>query len=381
MRILMTIADRPECLPNSYLRELQSAGVDVHGLQLSSTPGTPIWRLTHRIAMRIAPERAFDHANRQLLEAIQALRPAVVWVFKGMEIYPATLQTLRRAGIFLVNYNADHPFMHFAPGTGNANVIRSFPLYDMHFTYSRRIAAEIQARSPGARVAVLPFAHAVDDAVYAQICDEDEINRACFVGNPDKHRRESVRALVRAGVPVDVYGHDWEEHLAGESLLRLHPASVGADYCRTLRRYRVQLNFLRPHNIDSHNMRTFEVPAVGGIMLAQDTIEHREFFEPSREAFFFGSEAEMISKAKDILSLSPADAAEIRRAARLRSVGGGYSYPTRAAEALKQISSDFEAAFATKRGSTSVESCLSETTGQRRHAGSPHSGTQSVGQC
>ena len=43
---------------------------------------------------------------------------------------------------------------------------------------------------------------------------------------------------------------------------------------------------MRIHNPDSHNMRSFEVPGVGGIMVAPDTKEHRIFFEVGKEIFY-----------------------------------------------------------------------------------------------
>ena len=52
-----------------------------------------------------------------------------------------------------------------------------------------------------------------------------------------------------------------------------------SDFWKVLRKYRVQLNLMRPHNLDSHNMRSIEVPAVGGIGLFPDTPDHERFFE------------------------------------------------------------------------------------------------------
>ncbi|WP_457825271.1 glycosyltransferase family protein, partial [Staphylococcus aureus] len=67
--------------------------------------------------------------------------------------------------------------------------------------------------------------------------------------------------FVEAGLPIDVYGLNWDRHLAPSPLLRLNGFVSGDDLLRTLRRYRVQLNVFRPHNGGSHNMRSFEVPA------------------------------------------------------------------------------------------------------------------------
>ena len=144
----------------------------------------------------------------------------------------------------------------------------------------------------------LDFHPDVDDALFERIKSETEIDRACFLGNPDRHRRERIVQLVDAGIPIDVFGEDWGAVLKETPLLRLKGLALGEEMYRALRRYRVQLNFFRPHNVGSHNMRSFEVPAAGGIMLAQDSDEHREFFEPGQEAFYFSTPEEMIEWLK-----------------------------------------------------------------------------------
>jgi spore maturation protein CgeB len=84
-------------------------------------------------------------------------------------------------------------------------------------------------------------------------------------------------------------------------------------------------------------MRTFEVPACGGIMVAEDSVEHRSFFENGREAFFFLSSEEMIQLARHLLKMAKAEADRIRSAARSRSVLSRYSYRDRARAAFTRI--------------------------------------------
>jgi spore maturation protein CgeB len=138
-------------------------------------------------------------------------------------------------------------------------------------------------------------------------------------------------------IGFDVFGHDWDKVGPELTGALIHQAVYGAEMYRILRRYRVQLNFLRPHNLHSHNMRTFETPASGAIMLAEDTIEHRAFFRPGLEAFYFASDNELVSQAHHLLSLSPEEAGVIRRRARARSVEQPYTYRDRVQLALGLI--------------------------------------------
>jgi spore maturation protein CgeB len=76
-------------------------------------------------------------------------------------------------------------------------------------------------------------------------------------------------------------------------------------------------------------MRSFEVPAVGGCMLAEDTDEHRAFFGPSGHAIiYFKTMAEMVERARALLS-DPVERARLAIAAHRLIAAGGYTYADR----------------------------------------------------
>ncbi|MEP6725613.1 MAG: glycosyltransferase, partial [Bacteroidota bacterium] len=102
-------------------------------------------------------------------------------------------------------------------------------------------------------------------------------------------------------------------------------------------RYRVQLNLMRIHNPTSHNMRSFEIPAVGGIGLFPDTIDHRAYFSIGEELFLYKNENECVQTAEKLLVLSRIAADEIRKRARQRSYDAGYSYAARSADVLDML--------------------------------------------
>jgi spore maturation protein CgeB len=97
-----------------------------------------------------------------------------------------------------------------------------------------------------------------------------------------------------------------------------------------MRRYRVQLNVFRIHNIGSHNMRTFEMPAVGGIALAPYSEEQTTFFEDGKECFYYHDQEQMADIAARLLAMPDDETDCIRKNARARSVHSGYTYRHRA---------------------------------------------------
>ena len=337
MKILMIGSDQVWSLERIYYKYFVEAGVDVIVYPVQNYFYTWYNRsVLNKIIYRLGLSGILKEINRALCSKVEEADPEAVLVFKGMEVLPATLKWMKSRNIFLANYNPDNPFIFSGAGSGNENVTRSIPLYDLHFTYNLEIQRQLDAL--GCRTALLPFGYDIADSLYEACGQQEEIVKACFLGNPDQDRAMFIEGLAQAGVEIDVYGHSWEKFVKHPGIT-VFPPVYGDDFWKVLRRYRVQLNLMRKHNEDSHNMRSFEIPGVGGIMLAPDTREHRLFFEDGKEVFLFTGAADCADQVRRLLNLSPESAKEIRMAARARSLKGGYSYKDRAGSALDQIRS------------------------------------------
>jgi len=336
MHLLIIGSDAVSSIERYYAKYLRELGVNVNLF--------PIQRhfyayyhesLLNRALFRLQLSPIYARLNRQVMDTIDVHPPDVVWVFKGMEVFPETLAAIRARGIPLVNYNPDNPFLFSGRGSGNANITRSIGLYDLHFTYNLSIEKRLRAEFR-ARTAWLPFGFEVSADDYAACIVEPEVIKACFIGNPDRQRMATLAELSQRGVDLVVHGHGWDKFVGG-TRIAVGPPAYGMDQLKNLRGYRVQLNLLRPHNMDSHNMRTFEIPGIGGIMVAADTREHRQFFEAGSEAFFFKDAAAAVELIQVLLALPRAEADQIRQRARRRSVDSRYSYRDRAEAAWREL--------------------------------------------
>ncbi|MEM9354940.1 MAG: glycosyltransferase [Pseudomonadota bacterium] len=339
MRILMNNSHASYTLGPVYQRSLKRLGHEVHDYWPAIERQLLPSRLAERAMDRVLPNIKMALVRRDLLAAAEALKPDVVWIMKGADIDPATIEALKSLGPRVVNFNADHPFEFYTRGTGNARVAAGVPHYDAYLTYSRRIEAEIRARHPGLQTGVLPFGHEVDEAFYAEILrrTQEECLRVVFAGNPDPQRVAELGFLVAEGFDVDVYGKPWQSIAGTMPRLNYCGDVTGHETYAVFRRYRVALNFFRPHNIGSHNLRSFEIPAVGGILLAPDSEEHREFFTAGKEAFYYTDRDSMVAELRRVLALPEADARKVREAARWRSVNAGYHFDDRAREAAQLL--------------------------------------------
>ncbi len=336
MRLLIIGSDKIFAIENFYVQFLRELDIDVHHF-----PAQSIFydyynkSIINKLFFKAGLSDLFKNINRSFVNVINSFKPDVILVFKGMEILPNSLELAKKKGIKLINYNPDNPFIFTGTGSGNKNIINSFGIYDLHLTYNMEVKNRIE-KEYEIPTKILPFGFNVNKNLYIKCANQSEIIKACFLGNPDKERAAFIMALANEGILMDVYGNNWNKWINHPNLV-VFPPVLGEELWKTLRRYRVQLNLMRIHNSNSHNMRSFEVPGVGGIMVAPHTIEHELYFENRKEIFLFNSIIDCTKAIRKLLDLSPTEANKIRHNARSRSITSGYSYKDRAKQLLTEL--------------------------------------------
>src|ERR1035437_679097 len=174
----------------------------------------------NKIIFQLGYKKIYSKINSGLKEKINHYHPNILFVFKGMEILPATLQWIKEKGVTIVNYNPDNPFIFSGKGSGNSNITRSISSYDIHFTYNietkKRIDDEYKIPTYW-----LPFGFDIPLPVYGAASALSEILKVCLVGNPDKKRAAFLLDLAKAGIKIDVYGSHWDRFIK-HSNITLH---------------------------------------------------------------------------------------------------------------------------------------------------------------
>lgn len=330
-RLLLVGSQNAGAIENFFRSALSDLGCDVALFDPSQHVADGFFA---RVRRRLYDRTLYTRVNECLLEECRMTRPDVVWVFKGIEIMPETILGLKRMGVLVANYNPDHPYIRTSVTHGGGNVAECVPLYDVYFSYHRELVRSLEQTGVW-----LPFGFHLPELLFRSIERDEEIPRACFVGTVDAERAKTLAWLGRGGVAVDVFGplNRFAKRLVGVPNIRLSETVFDRDFWRVMRAYRVQLNFFREHNRGSHNQRTFEVPAAGGILLTPDSVEQREFFAAGSEIHFYGTNDEMRDQILRLLSVSTSTAAGMRLAARKRSLASGYSYADRAGVAYAAI--------------------------------------------
>lgn len=247
----------------------------------------------------------------------------------------AVVRRIRQSGVCVVNFLTDDPWNPAHKGSWFLDSLRE---YDCVFSPRRANVQDLL--DLGCRhVSYLPFAYAPDIHFPepAQDADEERQLRAdvVFIGGGDADRLPMFRALAQAGLQLALYGGYWKSDpvtaryargFAGASLVRkaIHTGSLSV--C-----------LVRRANRDGHAMRSYEVPAMEGCPLVEDSPEHRELFGPEGESvLYFESENDLIAKARWLVE-NQEERNRLRGAARARIVQGANRYADRLTELMNCV--------------------------------------------
>jgi spore maturation protein CgeB len=144
-------------------------------------------------------------------------------------------------------------------------------------------------------VRYLPFAY--DDGLFNTSPSGAPSYEVLFVGGADRDRVAFMTEFMREGLRPALVGGYWGSF----SETRAYNLGIkGVDTIRQLTvAAAVNLCLVRRANRDGHVMRSFEIPAIGGFMLAEETPEHREIFgAEGRCALYFKTPGEAAAKAR-----------------------------------------------------------------------------------
>lgn len=142
-----------------------------------------------------------------------------------------------------------------------------------------------------------------------------------FAGGAEPKRVEYVAPLVAGPWTMELAGDRWDKyeqtkanyigHLDAEQL-REHTTGARVNVC-----------LVRRTNRDGHVMRSFEIPACGGCMVAEDTEEHRAIFRSDEKAaLYFSSPDELRSCVRRLLKDEPLQRMLAAAAHRIVTAGG-----------------------------------------------------------
>lgn len=281
-----------------------------------------------RILLRIGCNSVLNQYNKSILDYVNKEFFDVIFVFKGFGILEKTVFELKKNCRLIVNFNPDHPFIRYKLSHGGSYIIDSLKHFDIYITYDKNAVQEIN-KNYSCKAFFMPFGYDIEKFEYDQIKSNEleEINEVCFVGDGDFKRFLILSYLAFNGIKINVYGNNWKKWYSWINSNIKFNNSVDRDgLYKIFKLYRVQLNLLRKHNLNSFNMRTFEIPSVGGIQLMTYTNVISEYFNIGDEIFVFKNRQELKSLILHLLSIDIETSMKIRSRSRKRSLMNNNSY-------------------------------------------------------
>jgi spore maturation protein CgeB len=240
-------------------------------------------------------------SDRPIFDAVKQSEPGLIWVDQGAYLGANLISNLRTLSVPIVNYTQDDPF-GVRDGRRFNRYFKALPLYDLLVVVREENIAEAYAR--GARDVLRVWMSADEVAHRPRLLTNEDRQRwgseVCFAGTWMPERGPFMAELVRAGLPLSIWGDRW--HKAPEwPVLARHWRGPGQDdpeiYARIIQTAKISLGLLSKGNRGRHTTRTFEIPAVGGLLCAERTDEHCKSYMEGVEAVFWDDAKESSNNA------------------------------------------------------------------------------------
>lgn len=340
LNILFVAELAPGSRSYQRIRRLEMMGHSVETLSLVPPDATyetkP--RLIDRIRHRLRYPQDRSGANDRLRNLPAEPRPDIIWFERATTVPGATLRAIKQAhpDCKLIWY-AEDDMMN--PAHLSRQVASAIPFYDLWVTTKSFNTRPEELPSLGAK-SMLFVNNAYDIEAHSpiELSGTDRQNFAAdisFVGTWEHPRAETVRQLAEAGLSVRIWGNGWERMADPPASLDIAYKPVyGDDYRRVVSASKINLCFLRRGNRDLQTCRSFEIPAIGGFMMHEFSVEMSQILPPDQGAVYFDNETDLPRLCRFWLE-HPENREKIAAAGRTELLTAGHEHEDRLREILE----------------------------------------------
>lgn len=336
-----------------YLEGFRNLGLDVRELDTSKWLGNWQLSLLEKIARKIRrgrlPKKAILDLNQAIVTAADEFQPDLFFFVGAPFVLQETLQYTKRYGLNFCHFQDDM----FNPACQTYTFFGSLPYWDCIFVTRQCNIKEYQALGVSQVVFVRK---AYTPGLYRPTqpnAEEYEKYKGdvVFIGNFNSPSRADFLAEVIHRCPnvkFNIWGMGWSTakrphywlkprrwHTWPHLLKAIHPYPLWYDeMSKAMNSHKIVLGLLNHHNRDLHTSRTLEIPACGGFMLMERTLEHTDMFKEGEEAEYFNTTSELVDKIRYYLTHDE-ERQIIARAGHKRCINSDYSYYDRAKTVLE----------------------------------------------
>lgn len=329
---------------DAYIQALTAEGLKVHQVFPFCQPLQYKWAKENGVrtlpswAMK-KPFRSYLHRKYKtnpmkwtlehiITEQIKMFTPEYVWVFSGVPITKQTLKSWR-------SY-AKHLILWWA-----CPINRGFPYEEFDLILSGIPTLSEYFKVRGIDAAHMP--HSFDPRILDQVAESKEkIMKVAFVGSLSEEHIERILLLEKLArnVEIDYYGNDVDFLPKDSPLRKSYKGSAwGKDLYSIYRKYLLVIHKnINVAGKSASAKRLFEAAGMGACVVAEESNDERELFEPDKEIVTYSTEDECIEKVKYFLN-HPQNAIEIGKKAQKRTLSE-HTYTRRIKELMHHLSSN-----------------------------------------
>jgi spore maturation protein CgeB len=315
---------------------LRRLGQQVHPFNV--LPYAPKSRAVSWLRFRYPAGPLVARINRDLVKAVQTIRPDIVWFDKPILFTPATMRAIKQAGAKIIFYLQDAPFGPRNDGCW-MQFLKVLRMADLHCLVRKADVARYSAWGLPWIETMFSFDPAIHYPPPPGFSDADRDRPISYIGFPYEQRPAFLLSLARDHqLSVFINGSRWQRVLTPEQQQSFTLGGfLSADEYRSgIWRSKINLSFVTESNEDDIAHKAVEIAACGSFLLAVRTPGHQELFEEDKEAVFFSSVEECADRARFYL-----DRPDLRNAiasrGRERAVRSGYDNDTQLARILNRL--------------------------------------------
>lgn len=314
----------PDCEVDFFDVELHRLTFEGSGL---------VHRVTTRVVSPVSQLRVQPPCERFLSKRRGAYD--AILVFKGADFSRSSLERYRgyQPNAVWLNLNPDDPLNVGSRGSTNGNIIGALSFFDIYLIWSRLLVPKLKLNGCK-RAEYLPFGYDPDFHLPPACAGPRTEGTISFIGAWDKDREATLEQL--ADFDLVIFGSGWQRVRRNSPLSsRIVPRNLyGKELSEIVFGSIACLNLLRRQNSGAHNMRTFEIPAMGGLMVTTRSKEQQEYFPEEEASLMFQNTDEL----RDQLNRALADGTLTGRLrSRSQSLVRNHSYVERAKQIVQLI--------------------------------------------
>ena len=227
----------------------------------------------------------------------------ILIIFKGIELNSSIFNIFREKKINLINIYTDDPFNFSSSATSSINVINNIRNFNLFCIWSKNLKNKLENKFKTKNFYYLPFGFSKKK--HKALSNKIIRKKISFVGSFDEFRLNILSQLKNR---IDIYGNAWPTNIKHQ----ISKFVKNQKFSTIINKSEISLNILKKQNLNSHNMRTFEIPAMNGLMLTTRSKEQNKYFPENKACYMYGNIKELNYKINFILN-NPKAALKVRK--------------------------------------------------------------------